>query len=134
MYQQITVENSEVTFSVFKALVGNEEYIVRIEQPSGDFGTSSIVDLRLSLSQLRKLANAMRNYTYPRVSDERVKDERVKVCLNATVSKSALENTQFAEKTSTATMALFLKSLRVEDVAYVGTSSDSANSSHATAN
>lgn len=129
MYQQITVENSEVTFSVFKALVGNEEYIVRIEQPSGDFGTSSIVDLRLSLSQLRKLANAMRNYTYPRVSDE-----RVKVCLNATVNKSALENTQSAEPTSAATMALFLKSLRVEDVAFVGTSSGSANSSPATAN
>lgn len=129
MYQQITMENSEVTFEVFKAVVGTEEYIVRIEQPAGDFGTSNIVDLRLSLAQLRKLANAMRNYTYPRVSDE-----RVKVCLNATVSKSALENTQSAEQTSVETMALFLKSLRLEDVAFAGISSDSVNSSTATVN
>lgn len=112
MYQQITVENSEVTFEVFKAAVGTEEYLIRIEQPTGDFGTSSIVDLRLSLAQLRKLANAMRNYTYPRVSDEPAEE----ITIKAKVPKKNFQNMQY-ESTPIATMAAFMKSLRVEDIA-----------------
>lgn len=79
---------------------------------------------------LRKINNVLRNVCYPRESQE----ERVKVCLNATVNKSLLENTQSEGKTSAAVMASFLKSLRLEDVAFGGISRSSENTSQPTAN
>lgn len=92
-------------------------------------GEDSHCVITVQKDMLKKLHNILRSVCYPRESDE-----KVKVCLNATASKSALDNLQSGGATSAATMATFLKSLRLEDVAFVGTSGFAESSSQGTMN
>lgn len=92
-------------------------------------GEDSHFVITVKKTMLKKLHNILRSICYPRESEE-----KVKVCLNATASKSALDNLQSGEKTSAATMATFLKSLRLEDVAFVGTSGFAENFSQTQTN
>lgn len=121
--QYISLTTGAVTVSVKPDNFVENQYDLQFD------GDNFHICIAVKTDFLRKINNVLRNVCYPRESEE-----RVKVCLNATASKSLLDNMQSDERTSAAVMASFLKSLRVEDVAFAGTSRSSANTSQPTAN
>ncbi len=122
-YISLTTGTFVVNVKPYLAMDNNKYYDIVID------GEDSHCVITAKKEMLKKLHNILRSVCYPRESEE-----KVKLCLNATASKSALDSLQSGGATSAATMATFLKSLRLEDVAYVGTSGFAENSSQATMN
>lgn len=121
--QYISLMTGAVTVSVKPDSFIDNQYNLQFD------GDNFHICIAVKADFLRKINNVLRNVCYPRESEE-----RVKVCLNATASKSLLDNMQSGGATSAAVMASFLKSLRLEDVAFAGTSRSSENTSQQTAN
>lgn len=122
-YISLTVGTFVVSVKPDNTVQGQKYFDIVID------GEDSHCVITVKKEMLKKLHNILRNVCYPRESDE-----KVKVCLNATASKSALDNLQSGGATSAATMATFLKSLRLEDVVFGGTTGSAENFSQTQTN